>query len=147
MEIILLKDVPKIGKKGEIKKVSDGYAKNFLINKGLATIASGSAKAKIEKEQKERSAKSEKKLGQVHKHKTELEKRIFSVSVKVGDKGQIFGGIKEQAIIQAIYQKTKIMLDKSTVPSLHAIKTLGEHKIQVKLGNGVTATVTLNIQS
>ena len=118
-----------------------------IINKGLATIASGSAKAKIQKEQKERSAKSEKKVGQLQKQKTELEKRIFSVSVKVGDKGQIFGGVKEQAITQAIYQKTKIMLDKSTVPSLHGIKTLGEHKIVVKLGGGTSATVTLNIQA
>lgn len=147
MKVILLKDVPKIGQAGEIKEVSGGYANNFLLKKGLAKLATPEAQAKLTREQNEKTAKRARELKHFEEFKRELEKRTFTVKVKVGDKGQIFSGVKEKDIIGAIYQKTKFELDKSQVSALHGLKQLGEHLIDIKLGHGINAKVKINLES
>lgn len=146
MKVILLKDASKVGKAGEIKDVNDGYANNFLIKKGLAKLATAEAQAKLDKEKKDRSEKGERETKKFAEWKKELERRTFTIKVKVGDKGQIFSGVHEKDIIAAIYQKTKIELDKSQIHAHHGIKQLGEHMIDVKFGHGVSAKVKINLE-
>ena len=147
MKIVLLKDVPKIGRRGEIKEVADGFAKNMLIKKGLAQLATSDVQAKLAKEKKEQTEHKVKQLKVAESHKAELERRIFTVRVKTGDKGQIFGGVHEKDIAAAIYQKTKIELDKSQIDAHKGIKQLGEHLINIKLGGGITARTKINLES
>ncbi len=147
MKVILLKDVPKIGQRGEIKEVSTGYATNFLIKQGLAQPATKEAQAKLASEHRDKTAKQRKLTEQAQRNKTELEKRIFTVKVKTGDKGQLFGGVHEKDIAASIYQKTKIQLDKSQINAHHGIKQLGEHTISIKLAGGLTATTKINLES
>jgi large subunit ribosomal protein L9 len=147
MKVILLKDVAKIGKKGELKEVSEGYANNFLIRQGLAQIATKEIQAKVTKQNQEEALRREKELAQLSQLKSELEKRTFTVKVKVGDKGQVFGGVHEKDIIAAIRQKLKTELDKSQIDAHSGIKALGEHEITIKLGHGIIAKTKLNIES
>ena len=91
MKVIFIKDTPGQGRRGEIKDVSDGYAQNFLIRKGLAQVATAEMQAKIAKEAKEAEIKKLKEIGKLEALKSEIEKRTFTVKVKVGEKGQIFG--------------------------------------------------------
>ncbi len=147
MKVILLKDVPKIGRAGEIKEVSDGYANNFLIKRGLGKVATAEAQAKLASEQTEKSAKKAREQKKFAEQKNELERRTFTIKVKVGDKGQVFSGVHEKEIIQAIFQKTKITLDKSNIATHSHMKQLGEHMIDIKLGQGVTAKVKINLES
>ncbi len=147
MKVILLKDVPKIGKKGEIKDVADGLANNMLLKKGLAVFASAEAQKKLQKEMQEKSASQTKHLQKAVETQKELERRTFTVKVKVGDKGQVFGGVHEKDIIQAIYQKTKLQLDKNQIDAHKGIKELGIHNINIKLGNGINAKTKLNIEA
>ncbi len=114
MKVILLKDVAKVGKQGEIKEVSDGLANNMLLRKGLAIIATEEARNKLAKESKEKTAAKNKAIRKAQLEKDELERRIFTVKVKTGAKGQVFSGVHEKDIAVAIYQKTKIEVDKST---------------------------------
>lgn len=147
MEVILLKDVPKIGRKGEVKKVADGFGNNMLIKKGLAILATPDAKAKIAKDAKSNQDAKAKAKSKFEQQKIEIEKRIFSLGVKVGDKGQIFSSVHEKDVAAAIFQKTKIQLEKNQFEPLHGIKQLGEHLITIKLGQGITAKAKINLQA
>jgi large subunit ribosomal protein L9 len=147
MKIVLLSDVPKIGHKGEIKEVSDGFAKNMLIRKGLAILATKEAQDKVAKETKDQSESKQRAIKKAQEFKSELERRVFTVKVKTGDKGQIFGGVHEKDIAAAIYQKTKIELDKAHIDAHKGIKQLGEHIINIKLGQGVTAKTKINLEA
>lgn len=147
MKVILLSDVPKVGKKGEVKEVNDGFGKNMLIKKGLAMAATKEAEAKLAKESKEKSNHQKKLEEKLKTQKSELERRTFTVKVKVGDKGQVFGGIHEKDIIAAIYQKTKITLEKAQIDAHKGIKALGEHTINIKLGHGFSAKTKINLES
>lgn len=147
MKVILLNDVPKIGKRGEIKEVSAGYGTNFLIKKGLAKLATTEATAKLAKEKQELVEKQSKEKSKFDHAKKELEKRTFTVKIKTGDKGQIFNAIHEKDIAQSIYQKTKIQLDKSQILIPKGIKQLGEHIIEIKFGLGVRAKTKINLES
>lgn len=147
MKVILLKDVPKVGKKGEIKEVSDGYANNMLIKNRLAVVATKEAEAKLNKERKERDIKKEKEVGKLHHQKQELERRTFTVKVKTGERGQVFAGINEKELVAVIFQKTKIHLDKNQITLPKGIKALGIYPAKVRLGRGVEFEIKLNVEA
>jgi large subunit ribosomal protein L9 len=146
MKIILLKDVPKIGRRGEIKEVSEGYAHNFLIKQRLAAPASKDVQSKVAKEQQEAAQRALKERQRLEQLKTELEKRIFTVKVKVGDKGQIFGGVHEKEILAAVNKKMGLQLEKNQIEEHQHIKQLGEHQVKLKLGGGLHAQIKINIE-
>jgi large subunit ribosomal protein L9 len=147
MKVILLTDVPKIGRKGELKEVSDGFGTNMLIRKGLAALATKEAQDSVAKQQKIHTESKQRSIKKAQENKTELERRTFTVKVKVGEKGQIFGGVHEKDIASAIFQKTKIQLDKSQFDSHKGIKQIGEHTITIKLGQGVSAKTKINLEA
>lgn len=147
MKIVLLKDVPKIGRKGEIKEVSDGFGNNMLIRKGLAQLATKEVQEKVARENQESAQKLVKLKSQLERQKRELEKQTFTLKVKVGDKGQIFSGIHEKDIIAAVEEKAKITLDKSQIDLHSGIKSQGQHQIKLKLGQGINATLKINIEA
>jgi len=146
MKVIFLKDVPGQGKKGEVKEVSEGYGSNFLIPKGFAQVATKQIQDKVAKETREGQAKQAKAEAKSNALKKDLEKRTFTVRLKVGDKGQIFGGIKDTKVIDAINNKMNTRFDKSALDMPHGIKTIGAHQATIKLGQGMKATITINIE-
>ena len=146
MKVILLTDVPKVGRKGEVKEVSAGLGNNMLLKKKLAILATKEALDKHAKDQRQALEAKDKAIRQAQEIKAELERRTFTVKVKVGDKGQVFSGVHEKDIAAAIFQKTRIEIDKSNIDAHRAIKTLGEHLIDIKLGEGVTAKTKINIE-
>lgn len=146
MKVIFIKDSPGQGKKGELKDVSDGYAVNFLIPKGFAQLATQELQHTIEKEGKEAQAKKQKELARLTAFKQELEKKIFTLHVKVGAQGQIFGGVHEKEIAKAVTEKTGHEIQKSHISIPHPIKAIGEHLADIKLAPNVIAKVKINIQ-
>ncbi len=146
MKVYFIKDSPQGGKKGDIKEVSDGYGANFLIAKGFAVPATPQIIAKIEKEGREAEDKRIKDLKKLEALKQNLEKRIFTVKVKVGDKGQIFGGIHEKEIAEKLSRESGISIEKSQISLSAPLKTLGEHKIKVKLAGNLEAGIKILVQ-
>jgi large subunit ribosomal protein L9 len=146
MRIILLKDVPGFGRKGELKDVSDGYGNNFLLKRGLAALATKEVQDKIARDAKDSAAKHERDLNKLTSLKADLEKRQFTVKVKTGPQGQIFGGVHEKEIASAIEQKLKLKLEKNQIDAHRGIKATGQHKVIIKLGQGINANITLNIE-
>ena len=146
MKVVFIKDLPGTAKKGELKDVNDGYAKNFLIAKGFAKTATPEVQAKIAKESREAEAKKQKETGKLKALKTELEKHIFTIRIKVGDKGQIFSGVHSKDIIKAVMDKVGTSIDRSQVDLTKPIKELGEHQVKIKLAPGVVAIVKIYIE-
>ncbi len=147
MKVIFLKDQTGGGKKGEIKDVSEGFAKNFLIPKGFAAIATTEIQTKIAKEKKEAAAKHQKEINQLESLKSDLEKRTFTVTVKVGDKGQIFSGVHDKDVAESINKKMDLVIDRHQVEINKPIKELGEHKIVIKLASGITAKINIKVEA
>jgi large subunit ribosomal protein L9 len=146
MRVIYLKE-HQGSKKGEIKDVSSGFAENFLIPKGLAQVATAEIQAKIAKEGKEAENKKFREIEKLQSLKQELEKRTFTIKVKVGGKGQVFGGLHEKDIAEAVADKLSYPLEKNQVEIESAIKALGEHQVKVKLGSGIIANVKINVEA
>lgn len=147
MKIIFLKDAPGQGRRGEIKEVSEGYASNFLIPKGFAQVATAEIQQKIAKEGREADAKRQKDAAKMAALKTDLEKRTFTLKVKVGDKGQVFGGVHEKDIVDVINQKMNSQIDRHQVEIGATIKQIGSHQVKLKLAGGLAVNVNINVEA
>ena len=145
MKVIFLKDVAGQGKRVTLR-MFPAFAENFLIKKGFAQIATSDIQAKPPKEGKEAEAKHQKELSQLQALKQDLEKRTLSLKVKVGDKGQVFGGVHEKDIASVISAKTTHPVEKNQVEIPSPIKQLGEHVVRVRLMGGIIATVKINVK-
>jgi large subunit ribosomal protein L9 len=146
MKVIFTKDAPGAGKKGEIKDVSEGYGKNFLIAKGLHKLlpTNSSHSGKRTKEAHTKKLKETEKLRAL---KNDIEKRTFSFKIKVGEKGQVFSSVHEKDILSAINSKMGLELEKSQIEISGVIKTLGLHPVKVRLASGITAETKINVEA
>lgn len=144
MRIVLLKDVPDLGKTGDIKDVSDGYGRNFLIRNKSAEILTPQAakRLEIEREHEEKTAMTLK--NQTLALKEKLEKLKLVLKTKIGESGQVFGSITPTKILAEL-EKNGIKLEKDQVLS-KPIKTLGENKIKIKLPQGIDAELQIIIE-
>lgn len=140
MKIVLLRDVEKIGKVGDIKEVSDGYAKNFLIPRGFASIATNKLLNQIETKKKEIENKKEAELFKIKELAEKLSNLEIKVPLKMGEDGKPFGSVTVMKIISAV-KKEGFDIEKSQVDLEENIKTLGVHNVKLNLGHGVIATI------
>jgi large subunit ribosomal protein L9 len=140
MKIILKQDVAKIGKKGELLEVKEGYARNFLIPNGLAAEATGSAMKQVEEEKKisERKKAKEKEEAQVLASK--LKGTTITLRHKAGETGHLFGSITSAEIAEALVEKGH-KIDKKTIMLDEPIRLVGQYSVKIKLHFEVTATL------
>ncbi|MFA5173009.1 MAG: 50S ribosomal protein L9 [Candidatus Paceibacterota bacterium] len=143
MKIILLEDVKKIGRRFEVKNVSDGYARNFLIPRGLAKIADSKSVEKIELEKKSALVKNEEKNYLALKEKEKISGRVFEISRKAGEKGELFGSVSEKDISQ-IFEKEFGFLPFKIEFESH-LKTLGEYPLRIFLTPEIFADLKIII--
>lgn len=140
MRVIFLKDIRSIGRKGEIKNVSDGYARNFLFPQQLAKIATEPEIALITKQKEEETKNKGEKLVALKKFADELSGREFIFEVAAGDKGEIFGSVGEKDIKKTLEEAkvevSKIFLEKP-------LKSLGGHEVEIELGLGVKTKISV----
>lgn len=144
MKIIFLKDVKKQGKKNEIKEVSDGYAMNFLIKKGLAVPATSSNIEKVEKELTEKKLENHLLVQELKDVKKQLEKEVIEFFVKVGEQERIFGQISVKQIKEAL-NKLGYSIDKTSIQLDHSITSLGIHNVDIELHKEVIATIKVKV--
>jgi large subunit ribosomal protein L9 len=147
MQLILLEDVDGKGKIGDIIKVSDGYARNYLLPRNLAIPATEANKKTLEK-RKEKIALQ--KADDLESAKTVAEK-IDSLSVtiesKSGEGGRLFGSITSQDIAAAINEQHGVFIDKRKIKLDTPIKTVGVHPVEIRIYPEVTATVRIVVEA
>lgn len=146
MKIILLKDIAKVGRRYETKDISDGYALNMLIPKGLAIAATSEAVKRISVEKSKEDG--ERKLHQelLLKNLKELDGVTITMIEKANDKGHLFAGIHKAEIIPEIQKQTRLQVDDSHIMLDKPIKELGDHKIEVAVGDKKVSFI-LRVQS
>lgn len=132
MKIILLKDIPKVGKRYDTKDISDGYALNLLIPKGLAVAATADVVKRIELEKAR--DEGEKKVHQelLIKNLSELEGKTVSMVEKANDKGHLFAAVHKLEVVSAIQRQTRLQIDAEYIALDKPIKEVGTHEITVK---------------
>ncbi len=147
MKVILKENVKSIGKKDEIVNVSDGYARNFLFAKNLAVEATPGNLSKLRTKKDSEAFKKEQEKESAEKVKIEIEKLKVQFRVKSGENGKIFGGVSSKEIQEKLEKEYKIKVDKKKIELKDSIKTLGITKVQIKLYEGVVATLKVETLS
>jgi large subunit ribosomal protein L9 len=144
MELILLNDVANVGRKGDVVKVSDGYARNFLFPRKLA-MASTRTNQKFVAEQRERSVQRKaKEKDKAQERANELAKLKLVISAKTGEKGKLFGSITSEHISEAL-KPYGFEVDKKHILLKEHIRLIGAYSVPVEIYSGVKATVAVEV--
>ena len=141
IQVILTQDVAGQGRKGDLITVSDGYAKNFILNKNKGILATTEALQKIENDKKKEAKRNEDEKNKAIILKNQLEKEKLVLNVKVGDNGKLFGAITNKEIAAEMEKSFGLKIDKKKIDC--SIKSLGEHKVTIKLHQEVKAEITV----
>ena len=140
MKVILRKNFDQLGNVGEVVSVKDGYARNYLIPRGIAYQATAGNIRSLEEEKKQILKREAKELEAAQNLASELEKVSITIPVKVGEEEKIFGSVTSQMITDALHEKG-FDVDKRKVEITEPIKSLGIYSVSVKLHANVTAAV------
>jgi large subunit ribosomal protein L9 len=140
MEVILREDVAKLGRRGEVVKVAEGYGRNFLLARGLAMAVTEANKAMIQKERKAHEARAAKEKAEFESLSQRIGGLRFIAPRKVGDHDVLYGSVTSGDIGEFLKAKG-IEIDKRKVQLDEPIKTLGEHEVKIKLHPEVVATL------
>jgi large subunit ribosomal protein L9 len=138
MQVILKKDIEKLGKAGEVASVKDGYARNYLIPKGLALVATPGNLKVIEREKKKETVLLEQAKQQAQEIAEKINATSCTISVKAGEDGKLFGSVTNQDIALA-YKQEGINIDRKKIELTEPIKEVGVFKVNVKLHPEVIA--------
>lgn len=147
MKVILTEDVKGQGKKGEVKNVSDGYANNFLIKKGLAVPATNDNMNVLKNKNASEEHKRQVELDNTNELKGKIEGKEIVIVTKGGEGGKLFGSITSMDIAEGIKKDLKVEIDKRKILLKDNIKLAGVYEVEVKLHKDVTAKIKVNIKS
>lgn len=145
MKVILLQDIKGVGKKDEIINASDGHAKNYLFPRNLAVPADKEHMSKLESKKSSENHKKELEKEAATKNKEEISKITLKIATKSGENGKIFGSITSKEIAENLKKQYKIEVDKKKVSLKEPIKTLGTTNVEIKLYEGIIATLKVMV--
>ena len=145
MKVILTQDVKKVGKKGEIVEVSDGYGQNFLIKNKLAVFATNTGQEKVaQRKEEERLADLQNKKD-AEALKETLEKMVLEFKLSSGKDGRTFGSISTKNVVEELSKKHNIKVDKRKFIDARPIQALGYTNLKIELYKGVVATIRVHL--
>lgn len=146
MKIILVQDVKKLGKRGDIAEVSDGYARNYIIPKGLG-LEANSKNLNDLKLQKNIEAKKAKQLLDAARELAEkMAEQTVTVQMKAGEGGRVFGSVSSKEIATAAKEQCGLEIDKKKILLEEAIKNFGIYEVGIKLHPQVTGTLKVKVE-
>lgn len=144
MKVILLKDVKKLGKTGQVVEVADGYARNYILPRGLGKEATEGSLADLQHKKKIAEKKKQQEVQNAQNLKDKLEKDGIEIKVKAGEGGRLFGSVTSTDIANAL-KKNGYKVDKRKIDLKDNIKELGTHQVSVKLHQGVVAIIKVKV--
>lgn len=146
MKVILKENIENLGHLGDVKDVAPGYARNFLIPRGLVIAATAHNLAEVEHERGLIEARIEKLQGSARELAGKIDKAAVTISVKVGEDGKMFGSVTAKHIIDALAEQG-IEVDRHAIQLSSPVKSVGDVKVPVKLVRGVTAELAVSVVS
>ena len=145
MKLILLEDVKRVGKKGDIVNKNDGYALNYLIPKKLAVEATKANMNDLELKKKAEEKRKKEELEEAKKIAEQLNDKVVKVSVKAGENGKVFGSVTNKEIADALAKQTGMDIDKKKISFDAPIKMVGRRIVKIKLHPQVTVELAVEI--
>lgn len=142
MKVILLKDVEELGKKGDVKNVSDGYARNFLFAKKFAIPATNQMLKELEKEKEQAAQQAEQELRQVEETVSQIDGLEIEIAAKADETGKLYGAINESKLSN-MFKEKGFDIKKSQIKIPQPIKALGEHPIVIMFDHGLEADIKI----
>ena len=145
MKVILKADIKGVGKKDQVIEASDGYARNFLLPKNLAVEANAENMSKLKSKNESKAYQKEQEKEAAMKVAEKLSKILLKMPVKTGENGKVFGGVSSKEIAEKLENEYEIKVDKKKIDLKETIKTLGVRTIEIKLFEGVTGKVKVDV--
>ena len=143
MKVIFNTDVRGQGKKGEMKEVSDGYARNYLMPRGLASPATADAVNALKLKEKAKAAQMAKEKAAAEENAKRLSGVVVQISARAGQGGRLFGAVTSQEISDALREQHGIEIEKNRIVQPEPIKQFGSYEVKAKLGSEVSGTINV----
>ncbi len=140
MKVVLLQDVKGLGKKGELVNTSDGYARNFLFPRKLAMEANSQAMSELKNRESAEKHRIDTEIAAAKESASKIEGKTVKISAKAGANGKLFGSVTSKDVAEAISKEFGLKLDKRKVV-VDDIKNFGTYPVEVKLYNGISASM------
>ena len=147
MKIILIEDVKNVGKKGELKEVADGYARNFLIRNRLAVEATAHSKAILEQQKQDKIDQEVEDIKKAEVLKEKLTTITLVFPVKTGEGGKVFGSISSKQIAEELVKKHQVTIDKRKILDNGPFSDLGYSDIRIELHKKVIGTIKIHLKA
>jgi len=145
MRVVLRQDVPALGRAGDVKDVADGYAKNFLLPRGLATEASAGELKRVAEQRASAKAKKDRQHAEAEELAARLAGTALVFKLKVGPQGKAFGSVTDRDIADALSEKG-ITVPRDKIHLVEPLRSLGPHQVEIRLLSDVRATVTVAVE-
>lgn len=145
MEIILLKDVEKVGDKYEVVTVKNGFGRNYLIPQGLAIIANDTNRAKLDEHKRKEAAALAARVAEFEAVAAQLEGKVLRIGAKAGASGKIFGSVTHIQIVSALKDQFNVEVDRRIVELPEEVKDLGTYTAILKLHPQVTSNLSFEV--
>jgi len=147
MRVLFLQDVKGSGKKGDVKDVPNGYAKNFLIKNGYAKEASAGVMKSEEQKAKSQEKQHAATVAQLREQGKEMEKIKLAFKVNAGVEGRVFGSVSSKQIASKLLQEHGIKIDKKNILLDHPIAVLGEKTVKIRLSKEVETSIAVLVEA
>lgn len=147
MQVLLTQNVAKLGRKGDIKNVKNGYYRNFLFPRGFATLPSPALLKWAEEVRKKIMKEREEIIKQATAIKQQLEEKPYEIKVKTTDKDTLYGSIGEKEIVELLAKEANIKLEKKQIELKENIKTVGKHNVNIELSEEVKAKIIIDVSA
>jgi large subunit ribosomal protein L9 len=143
MKVIFNTDVKGQGKKGEMKEVSQGYARNYLIPRGLASEATADTLNALKLKEKAKAAQIAKEKAQAEAYAKQLGAVQVTVRAKAGSSGKLFGAVTSEAISKALKEQFDMDIEKNKIVQAEPIKSFGSYTVKAKLGYEISGNINV----
>jgi large subunit ribosomal protein L9 len=147
MKVLFKKDVPDVARAGQVKDVADGYARNFLIPRGLAVAATAGALKQIAEVQAVAARHAADEEQGAHNLKQRLEAQPIVVEAKAGSQGRLYGSVTTADVASAIQKQIGATIDRRDLEIPDPVRQIGSYKVTARLHRAVTATVTVEVRA
>mgnify|MGYP000044180373 FL=1 len=147
MEVLLLKDVKRLGKAGEVRSVADGYARNYLIPRGLARPASTGAVREAQAQLEAQAKRAEKEQAEAQRLAGQLRGVTLTFRARAGESGRLYGSVTPADIAEEIKRQTGKTVDRRKIVLEEPIRELGIYRVPIRFGADVSAEITVRVEA